>query len=406
MAIAVVASIVLAVAFVPLVWRGDPGSPGVGASPAAAPSATRTQSPQAAEPGPDTAWWRMRVDPTMANPVLTIDVGTLGGGVAVTLDAAQPGPNNQLSAFPTRVAVGPAEGWVVVIGIERSEMVLTAAHAGTGETREVARTGDVVVDAAFAADATLIFITADPRTGALTGAWRVDVAGGGVPEPIDGLVAAPPSIRLVARAVPFARLLVSPVGGSAAVLSCDLAACQVRAIDLEDGATFEIAVPQGEELLGLAGHILVVRPVCQFEVCRAEMIDLATGERGALPGDGWLMFREAFIAGPAGPLLVAQESGALAPMPEPVEAPSFSVIDLTTRTAGPPVGVGLGAMSVVAGPGYDMGVELPAGWFMALGSPPIPPGGDASIPMGAYAVDASTGRAVPLPALGEFLMQG
>ena len=411
-AIVGLAAAALAVAVVMLVTSRDPTTSGGGPSAPAAPSGKTTQPPGAAQPGPDTAWWRMRADPTMANPVLAVEVGTLGGGVAVTLDAAhagpavQPGPNGQLSAFPARVAVGPAAGWVVVIGTERSEMVLTAAHAATGETREVARTADVVVDAALVADGMLVFITADPPTGALTGAWRVDVAGAGVPEAIAGLVAAEPSIRLAARAVPFAKLLVSPDGSSAAVLSCSPAACEVRAIELAGSSALELAVPQGEELIGLAGHLLIVRPVCQFEICQAEMIDLATGERGPLPGDGWLMFREALIGGPGGPLLVAQESGALSPMAEPVEDPSFTVIDLTTRTAAPPVGVGLGAMSVVAGPGYDMGVELPAGWFMALGSPPIPPGGDAKIPMGAYAVEASTGRAVPLPALGEFFMQG
>ena len=342
----------------------------------------------------------------MGEPVHAIDVGTLGGGVTATLPAAQFGPNVQLSAFPNRQAVGPRTGWVVVIGLDRGEMVLTAAQAATGETHEIARTADVVVDAAFAAGTTLVFITGDPRTGALTGAWRVDVAGEGDPERIEALLGAEPSVRLVARAVPFAKLLVSPDGSFAAVLACDPGACVVRAVDLADGGVFELATQHGEELIGLAGRALIVRPVCQLELCQAEMIDLGTGERGPLPGDGWMMFREAVVAGPAGPLLVGQESGAFAPMPEPVEDPSFSVIDFATRTASPPIAVGLGAMSIVSVPGYDMGIELPPGWFAALGVAPIPAGGNASVPMGAYALDAETGEAVPLPALGEFFIQG
>jgi len=67
---------------------------------------------------------------------------------------------------------------------------------------------------------------------------------------------------------------------------------------------------------------------------------------------------------------------------------------------------GLGSMRIIAVPGYDMGVELPTGWFAVLGNAPVPADGAAGVPMTVFAIEASTGRVVALPAMGEVFIQG
>jgi len=63
-------------------------------------------------------------------------------------------------------------------------------------------------------------------------------------------------------------------------------------------------------------------------------------------------------------------------------------------------------LRIIAVPGYDMGVELPTGWFAVLGNAPVPAGGAAGVPMTVFAIEASTGRVVALPAMGEVFIQG
>jgi hypothetical protein len=405
-ALLVLVLVAAAVALVGLPQLGPRQTPAPAAPAAPSGSAPSAGASAATEPAGDAAWWRVRLD-RMAMNAQTIDVGTLEGGVTATVQVAMQPPPREGSIFPNRNVIGPMGGQVVTIGADGGDAVLIAIDAVTGEMREVIRTGDMVVDAAFTTGSTVVFITADRLTGDLTGAWLVDVMNPDEPERVDGLLAAEPAVRLVARSGTIIRLLVSADGSSAAVLQCEMDACVVNAVSFVDGSRHQRRVGFGEEPIGIDGELLVLRPTCAVVQCIGEALDLATGERRRLPGDGWQIFSEAFIASDQGPLLIGQETGSIMPAPEPVEDPSFSVIDLDDFAERGPIPVaGLGSMRIMALPAWDLGVELPSGWFGVLGSAPVPEGESPNVLQTVFAVEAATGRVVPLPALGEVLTEG
>ena len=390
---------------------GFVGLPMIGPQPTPAPVApsgnAEPAGPALSEPAADAAWWQMRTGmPADAFQGNIIDIGTLDDGVTATVEVAFPQPQADSLAFANRLVIGPRLGHVVTIGAEGTDVVLTSIDATTGEANELVRTGDIVVDAAFASGSEIVFLTADRITGAPTGLWRIDALAPGLPEPVEGAMAAEPPFRLVARIGSFSRLFVSPDGGSAAVMRCELDACLVRSVDLADGTIHQQAAQLNAEPIGLIGHVLLVRPICVELACGGELLNLATGERRAVPGDGWWAFSEALIRSDRGVLLVGQTAGATAPGPQPMEPPAFRAVELETLVAREPIELSLGSMSIQAHTAFDVGVELPPGWFVVRGSMPAPEGGDWSMPMTAFAVEAATGRLVPLPALGEIFVQG
>lgn len=376
-------------------------------APAAPSGEAAPTAPAANEPAADAAWWQMRVDMMAdASQGNVIDIGTLDGGITATVEVAFPEPTADSSAFANRIVIGPRLGHVVTIGAQGTDVVLTSIDATTGEPRELVRTGDIVVDAAFGRGSEIVFLTADRVTGSPTGLWRIDALDPRAPRPVEGAMAAEPAFRLVARVGSFSRLFVSPDGGSAAVMRCELDACLVRTVSLTDGTVHQQPVQLSTEPIGLTGHTLLIRPSCMELSCGGELLDLATGERETLPGDGWWAFSETLIPSDDGVLLVGQTGGATAPGPQPLDAPAFRVIELEALVARNPIELGLGSMSIQAQTAFDAGVELPPGWFAVRGSMPAPEGGDGNMPMTVFAVEAATGRLVPLPALGEVFVQG
>ena len=358
-----------------------------------------------ARPADDTAWWRMRF-----NPVQAIEVGTLGAGGVATVQLVQQRVFSEALVFPMREVIGPRNGLVVTIGGDGGtgapEAVITAIDATSGEQREVLRTPDVVLDAVFATGTTVVFLTADSRTGALTGTWRVDAAAPARAEPVEGLLGEAPDIQLVARKAPSTQLFTSPTGELVAVLRCTAAgACGVRAVDLVDGTAYEQPLAQGDQLIGLAGERALIQPMCMAEFCAGELLDLASGERAEIPHAGRRpIFGQAVIASADGPVLITQVTGNTMPGQGATEQPSFLVTDLEGLRTGGPVAVDLGSMTMVPAWMFEFGVELPPGWFAVMGAPPAGDGAGAASRI--IAVSASDGEVVPLPVLGEFMIQG
>lgn len=397
-----------------------PGLPRDRTSQAASPTSSATDvAPSSApptEPAPvvpdepveGTAWWRIRFDLMRMGPGQVIEVGTLGGGSTAVVEMAMQAVDPGALVFPMSTVIGPAGGLVVTIGQDGPDAVMRSIDAASGEQVEILRTSDVIIDAQFGAGTAIVFLTANPRTGALTGSWLVDAAAAARPEPLEGLVAGPSDIQLVAEAAPFTRLFVSPTGEVAAVQQCGVeGACVIRAVNLDDGSRYEQPIARGDEPIGLGGERMLIRPMCMQDPCHGELLDLVTGERIPLPDAGSrLFFHETVIATPGGAALLTQLTGTVVPMEGPAEVPSFAVTALDQASTGQPVEVALGSMRIVSHTGTELGVELPPGWFIALGAPPIPPGGSGNIPMTAFAIEVASGRVVPLPALGEFFTQG
>lgn len=372
-------------------------------------SGVQTTEPVATEPTDDAAWWRMRFDLMAMGDVQVIDVGTLGGGVVTTVEVPMQVVDPDVLVFPMRSVLGPAGGSVVTISADGPASVLTAIDAASGEEREIVRTTHLVIDALFAGDRSIVFLTADRATGQLTGSWRVDADAPAAPEPVEGLLAAAPDIQLVARAAPSTRLFVSPTGDVAAVLRCGPAggACDLRAVNLVDGTRYVQQLAAGDEPIGLAGQLVFLRPMCMEVACPGEVLDLATGERSPLPGAGdRLFFDETVIDTQAGVVLVTQQSGNIMPTEGALDRPTFAVTELDDGTTHPPVVVDLGSMRITPPQGHELGVELPPGWFAVMGAPPIAPGEGAGVPLTIFAISARDGRVVPLPALGEIFIQG
>ena len=409
--LAVLAAAVV-IAGLPLVQRPVTSSPSassvVSASSVASASSARsspTVAPEATEPTGDTAWWRFQQGNFGEFGEQTLDLGTLDAGVTASMRLTQQVRDPDGLAFPQRMVIGPREGRIVTIAASGDRNALLAIDATNGDIVPLVETHDVVVDAAFAEGSTVIFLTADSSSGDLTGLWRIDSADPADPVPIEGILAAEAPFRLAARAAPDTRLLVSADGGMAAVLLCQ-DACVVRAVDLRDGTRFEQPLPFAE-IRGLSGQNLVMVRTEQGPIGNGVLLNLASGETVELPGDGWQTNSEAIVPSNRGPLLIAQETGMVAPAPEPLEDPSFSAIELDALVAHEPIFPdGLGSMRIIAVPGYDMGVELPTGWFAVLGNAPVPADGAAGVPMTVFAIEASTGRVVALPAMGEVFIQG
>jgi hypothetical protein len=385
------------------------GGPAASDPPRAEPSSEAAQS-GAAEPADapndDTAWWRLQFDPMAMGPDQTIEVGTLGAGVVATIDVPMQVVDPNALVFPMRSVIGPRNGLVVTVEGDGAEAVLWSIDAASGEERELARTADVIVDAVFATGTSVVFLTVNPRTGAFTGAWRVDAAAPDGPEPVEGLLAAA-EIQLAARSVGHTRLFASPTGDVVAVQHCTAAgACVIRALNVVDGTRYEQPLAAADEPMGLAGERVFLRPVCMAE-CAGELLDLASGERAPVPEAGTLLFFEqTVVAMEGGPVLVTQLSGHTTPMQGPAQPPTYVVTRLADATTAAPVAVALGSMRIVSAQSYELGIELPPGWFAVMGAPPVAPGEAPNVPLKVFAVSAADGSLVPLPALGEFLNQG
>ena len=372
----------------------------------AAPDASRAPVGED-NPGPaeDAAWWRLTAQGVMG-PAQAIDVGTLGDTGIRTIEVPMQVVDPNALVFPMRSVIGPRNGLVVTIGGDGGEAVLMSIDAASGEERELARTTEVVVDAVFATGTSVVFMTASPRTGAFTGVWRLDAAAPPAqPEPVEGLIAAG-DFQLAARSVGSSRLFASPGGDLVALRQCSAAgACVIRAVNVVDGTRYEQPLRAGDEPVGLAGERVLLRPICEA-ACAAELLDLASGERAPMPATGNPMFLdETVIATESGAMLVTQVSGHTMPMPGPAPMPAFVLTSLDDGRTGDPIMVELESMRVVSAGSYELGIELPPGWFAVMGSAEAAAGA-GGMPLNVFAVSAANGEVVPLPALGEFLIQG
>ena len=396
-ALAVLATVVAATALFALTRDGG----GTGSASGSAGATAAVSHPGGSAAALDeTAWWR-RESLGGIGPV-SVSVGTLGGGPTAHVDLrVRDVPVDLMVALPNRRVIGPAGGWVVLIEEDDGASILTAIDARSGDSVELARTADVIVDAGFGRGTNLVFLTAAEGDGRPIGLWNVDVSGNDGPQLVVDLVAHDPGVRLAAVAEWITELVVSLDGDLALVHRCVQLECEIRAVDLSTGEEVRRHVDWGIGPAALLGDILVLDPPCAMEDCRIELFNLETGERRLAPGSpDRELFEVAIVAEPR-PMVVTNLRGpVVGPGPGPV---ALEVLDLETLTF-EPVMVDLGSIALLGRWGLDAGVELPPATILVTGSAPAARG---QVPdEGYFLVDLVTGRATPVPDLGQPFIQG
>lgn len=410
----VVAPILLLLVVRPVEAPGGspPASPGasVAASETATPSGRGITFTMATSPD-DAAWYRIGRDPRAFPQHL--EIGTTGEGAThdVVIDwafAAAPG-----SIVPTRPIAGIVDGVVVIVDDDARTSTLSAVVASTGAAHDLVAVDDVIVAAAvLARSREVVYITADRRTGELTAAWLVSLEEPDPPRPLAGLLPAigdvPRPIRLVAVAQFATWLMVSPDGSTVALFRCVQLDCVLRAVGTEDGRLIgEHPIDRGlREPFAVSNRLAFLSPVVPDGPERfGEALDLETGVSARLPVEPWPSLPSHAIGTDAGgDFLAIQTAGHNLPpalMGQPLgEPPTVAIVDLPGFDRRADLTLPLASLRILPASDWTIGVDLPAGWVLAEVSLP------GETPMTFVAIDLSDGSVVPLPALGELLLQG
>ncbi len=359
-------------------------------------SAAASASPDVgAEGDRDHAWWR--TEATLDSVVARIGTVELGETAVVDVLAEAPIPPAAQQMGLMWIA-GAVQGQVVIVLVDGDESVLLLVDAVSAERREAFRSRDVIADVEVAGPE-LIILTGDRLDGAPRGAWSVDVDGG-EPQPIAGLVATAPDMRLAAVVEWITDLVVSRDGALASVLRCVGLECTMRTLDRRTGATAMHRLEWGEQPLSILDEVAVLEHACVDVDCDVTLLDLASGATAEIPraGDG-PPSQVTVVAGDGELLaLTAIEAGGGQNGPS-----AFELVDLEAGVARRVV-VQLAGMQVITPRvmRWGAGMELPDGSILVAGRRP---GADVAVQR-YFLVDVDTGAVTAVPELGERMTQG
>jgi hypothetical protein len=163
------------------------------------------------------------------------------------------------------------------------------------------------------------------------------------------------------------QLAVSEDGSWIAYVICHTVDCEFHAIhsdgtaDPLDWSNFHA----GDEIVGIAGDLLIGASECEQPTCDGFVLDLRTGERWPLGGDEAPFAPGALIAGPHGPLVLSEgtdwEQGRM-------RVDALDLTDGSRSTAFESTfQAGISEVRLAQGGSvleYFAGAELPAGWFL------------------------------------------
>jgi hypothetical protein len=262
---------------------------------------------------------------------------------------------------------GPAGGLLLYVVDDGRTAHLRVADAWTGADNELLSTSQMIGRLAIDRDgSTAYYLLFDRRTSAFGGLWGVPT-GGGEPRPLASVQATAALATLAATRVYISpQLAVSEDGSWIAYVICHTIDCDFHAIHSDgtaeplDWSNFHA----GDEIIGIAGNMLIGSAECPQTTCDGFVLDLRTGERWPLGGGGSPFAPEAMIAGPHGPLVLGEraeyEQGLWR-----VEA-----VDLTngSRSMVFEAAFQPNVSEVHLAVGYQLdrpaGAELPPGWFL------------------------------------------
>jgi hypothetical protein len=343
-----------------------------------APTPTATQSQPVAVPWPtiapsdvsvpssldgqDYAFWTLYRPPPCCGSLLRIS--TSNGSSDRIIDVPDFAGLSEFSPTPA----GPAGGRVVYVVTEDRTAHLRVADARTGADAELTSTSLVIARVAIdPGGSTAYYLLFDRQASAFQGLWAISTSGG-QPSPLVSVPATAAMATLAAtRVYVEPQLAVSEDGSWIAYVICHTIDCEFHAIhsdgtaDPLDWSNFHA----GDEIVGIAGDLLIGSSECAQPTCDGFVLDLRTGERWPLGGADSPFAPGALIAGPRGPLVLSEstdwDQGRL-------RVDALDLTDGSRSTAFESTfQPGISEAHLAQGSSvleYFAGAELPAGWFL------------------------------------------
>jgi hypothetical protein len=312
--------------------------------------------------GQDYAFWTLYRPPPCCGSLLRISTST--GSSDRIIDVPDFTGLGEFLATPA----GPAAGRVVYVVTEDRTTHLRVADARTGADAELTSTSLVIARVAIdPSGATAYYLLFDRQASAFQGLWAISTSGG-QPSPLVSVPATTATATLAAtRVYVEPQLAVSDDGSWIAYVICHTIDCEFHAIhsdgtaDPLDWSNFHA----GDQIVGVAGDLLIGSSECPQTTCDGFVLDLRTGERWPLGGADSPFDPGALIAGPRGPLVLSEstdwDQGRL-------RVDALDLTDGSRSTAFESTfQPGISEAHLAQGSSvleYFAGAELPAGWFL------------------------------------------
>lgn len=306
---------------------------------------------------------------TLEQPMAAVDlslnplrIGTLDGRVTRAIDLHNPGIGPLYLPLQPQ-PIGPAGGRVLYVADDGHQAILHAVSVGSGADTELLTTTAFI--AALALDpfgTTAYAVTLDRTNGVFVSVEAVATVGGEARSIIDvadlGSDAVHPYTPEPGISY-YPRIAVSTDARWVALASCRPSGCDLVAAPTSGGALRDW--PEwalDEQIVGIAGDLLIGSGSCLEPVCGGFVIDLRTGDRQPLGGSAESFDPQQLIMGPHGPLLLGDSGDYLAGQWQ-VEA-----LDMTDRSRATVFSGSFRPAYTVVGLAEWQQAELPPGWFL------------------------------------------
>ena len=261
------------------------------------------------------------------------------------------------------IPAGPAGGRVLYVVDDGETAHLRVEDAGTGADTELTSTSLLIARLAIdPSGSTAYYLLFDRRTSAFQGLWAIPT-NGGQPRPLTAVQLTTSMATLAAQRIYPPQLAVSDDGNWIVFANCGPTACEFFAYHPDgtseplDWRNFHV----GDTIVGIAGNLLIGSSDCPQATCDGFVLDLRTDERWPLGGADHPFAPKQLIAGPRGPLVLAESADHDQGLWQ-VEA-----LDLTDGRRSSAFGAtfepGVADLRLAEG-WYPAGAELPPGWFL------------------------------------------
>lgn len=331
-------------------------SPRASVGPSVAPSEALVPS---SLDGQDYAFWTLYRPPPCCGSLLRISTSTGSS------DRAFDVPDFVASSEFWPMPAGPAGGRVVFVVDDGRTAHLMVEDARTGADTELTSTNLLIARLAIDSSGSIAYyLLFDRRTSAFQGVWAISTIGG-QPRPLVSVQATTATATLAAtRVYVDPQLAVSDDGSWIAYVICHTIDCEFHAIHSDgtaqplDWSNFHA----GDEIVGIAGDLLIGSSECPQPTCDGFALDLRTGERLPLGGASAPFAPKGLIAGPHGPLVLAESKDYDRGLwrVDALDLTDGSRSSIFGATFQPGAEVRL-ADEVL---GHPAGAELPPGWFL------------------------------------------
>jgi hypothetical protein len=307
---------------------------------------------------------------TFEQPMAAVDlslnylrVGTLDGHVTRTVELHNPG-NGPINLPLQPQPVGPAGGRLLYVADDGEHATLHAVSAKGGADTELLITPTFIPALALDPSGTTAYaVMLDRTSGVFASVEAVPTAGGAARAIItieDLSPEAATSYEPLSGISLYPRLAVSNDGRWIALVSCWPRGCDLIAAPADGSA---LKHWQGfafdEQIVGIAGDLLIGSSSCAEAFCDGLVIDLRTGVRWPLGGEADRFTPSQLINGPHGPLVLGNGG-------DRDKAGHWQVValDLTDRTRGSVFAATFTPIDYEVRLADWQQAELPAGWFL------------------------------------------